>query len=456
MSPKHLTMLKLSAAKPVTPKPTDRASVEIYRPFFIAGIVCVLTVGCLLGAIALHGIGRSGTYTSAAWTPYILAHANSQLYGWVGLFVMGFSLQQHAPTLARAKLFHQLAYASLSLLAAGIALRFVAEPMVRVDRETWVPLGVLSGVLQALAVTLFVFNTGFTRHRTGKGLTWQTRFVFASLFWFMAVSISEPFAFANAHHVSQLQSILFVAKWYPALREAQFLGFVAMMIFGVALVKMHSCFGAREADGQYGRAAFVLWMVGLGLRMYGWIFAFDHQFVEGSQIMYFLGGFILTVAAIFVVISLGIFEKLEMPLRSHKFIRAAFGWLIVTGALMCFEPFHLHQIGMPFSHAFTGAVRHAVTVGFISQMILGVGAHVVSRMNDLDESKLPSLWSVFILLNLGNLGRVALEVASDYSPLAFRPMGFTGFIELTGLTIWAYHVARSMLVSMRTRVVYAK
>lgn len=451
LSPLRVLPVSVPAAKP-----TDRASVEIYRPFFLAGILCVLTVGCLLGAVALHGIGRSGTYTSSTWAPYILAHANSQLFGWVGFFVMGFALQQHAPTLARAALFHRLAWASLILMALGIALRFVAEPMIAANRDLWVHAGVFACALQTVAVGLFVFNTGYTRHRSGGGLTWQTRFVFASLFWLVVVAVAEPFVFFYTHQADRMDSIMFVARWYPALREAQFLGFVAMMIFGVSLVKLNSCFGAQEANAGLGRIGFSLWMTGLLMRMFGWVYAFDQTFTPGSQALYFWGGVVLATGAVALVLASRIFEPLAESFRSHKFVRGAFAWLLIAGALLLVEPLHLKIIGAPFSHAFTGAVRHAVTVGFISQMILGFGAHIVARMNDLDERKLTPLWSAFILLNVGNATRVALEIATDFTPRAFAPMGITGFIELVGLGIWATHVARPMLARRRLRAAHAK
>ncbi len=434
-------------------KASDRASVQIYRPFFLAGMLCVLTVGCLLGAIALFGIGRSGTYTSAAWTPYILAHANSQLYGWIGFFVMGFALQQHAPSLARATLFHQLAWGSLALTALAIVLRFVAEPMLQSNREFWLPIGVVSGVLQIVAVGLFIFNIAYTRHRNGAGLVWQRQFVYASISWLMAVSIAEPFVFAHTHQLDRTSSIMFVARWYPALRETQFLGFVAMMIFGVALVKLHSCFGVREPIAALARAGFALWTTGLLVRMIGWLFTFERQFEPGSQAMYFSGGVMIAIAAILLVVASRVFEPLREDLRSHKFVRGSFAWLIIAGLLVIWEPFHLRMIGSDFSHAYTGAIRHAVTVGFISQMILGVGSHVVSRMNDLDEKALTSLCSVFILINVGNSARVSLEIATDFTPAAYAPMGITGFVELSGLAIWVYHVVRPMLVRSPLRVV---
>lgn len=418
--------------------------VNIYRPFFLAGVFTVLTAGCLLGAVALAGIALNASYTTGAWMPYILAHANSQLYGWVGFFVMGFALQQHAPSQARARLFHRLAYASLILMGMGIAVRFVAEPLVAVDRSIWIPVGVASCLAQVVAVLLFIFNIGYTRHRTGAGVTWQTLFVFTALAWFVAVAFAEPFLFAGSHAEGR-HGVLFVAEWFPPYREAQFLGFVTMMIFGVALVKMNSCFGAREASKSLGLLGFALWNGGLLLRMGGWVHAFGNDLDAASRLPYHFSGVLLLAGAVALVAASRMFEPLQERFPSQKFIRTAFSWLLIGAALGAFEPLHLALIGEPFSHAYTGAIRHAITVGFISQMIIGVGMHVVARMNDVPPSLERPLWATFWLLNMGNAARVGLEIATDYSSAAFLPMGVTGFVELVGLSLWAAYVVRIML-----------
>jgi hypothetical protein len=66
-------------------------------------------------------------------------------------------------------------------------------------------------------------------------------------------------------------------------------------------------------------------------------------------------------------------------------------------------------------------------------------------MNDIEEAVQPALWATFVLVNLGNAGRVGLEIATDYTPRAFGPMAPTGFIELTGLAIWAYSIGAILL-----------
>lgn len=429
---------------------SDRADVNVYKRFFLMGALTVLTAGCTLGAVALVGIAGRGSYTTSTWTPYILAHANSQLYGWVGFFIMGFALQQHAPSIGMAKQFDRLAWFSLVLMALGIAVRFAAEPLSAVDRAVWVPIGIASCWAQAIAVMTFLFNTTYTRHRSGQGLTWQSAFVLTSLSWLFVISVAEPFAFAYSHAADQRSSIMFVAKWFPVLRDAQFLGFVTMMIFGVALTKLNSCFAIKEAHKQEGVIGYGLWMAGLLVRMVGWLRYDGSGFEPGTGTMYFAGGVLLAFGAATIAWSLRVFEPAEEPQRAHKFVRGAIVWLLISGVLLILEPIHLRQIHAPFSHAYIGAIRHAVTVGVISQMIIGFSIHIIPRLRGIADANLTPLWITFWLLNLGNAGRVFLQIASDYTPAAFAPMGMTGFIELVGLFVWAGHVLPLLVKSVRS------
>lgn len=445
-SPKRqLLMLPLKPSQFVQPSPDDRAETVVFRPFFLAGIATVLTVGCLLGAIALVGIATQGSYVASTWTPYVLAHANSQLFGWVGFFVMGFAMQQHGTSIARAATFQKVANWTLRTMALGIALRFLAEPLAQQDPSKWVWLGILSGLFQIVAVTLFGYNIGFNRHRKPEPLTWPTSFVFASLTLLGVVTLLEPYVFAMSHQVSSEASVRFVAQWFSPLREMQFLGFVALMIFGVAALKFPGCLGFREAQKGWGLLALALWVAGLALRVVGWIAYFNSDLSPGSDTLFRVGSFALYLGSLTMTQCLGVFDTVRSVNGSQKFIRAAFVWLLVAGTMLVLEPLHLRALGEPFSHAYTGAIRHAVTVGFISQMIIGVGFHVVTRIQMLPESILPRLWSVWWLVNLGNTGRVLSEVLTDYSVIAFKPMGVTGFIELAGLSIWGYTMMRLIL-----------
>ena len=82
----------------------------------------------------------------------------------------------------------------------------------------------------------------------------------------------------------------------------------------------------------------------------------------------------------------------------------------------------------------------AVTVGFVSQMIVGVSTLVVPL-----TPRTATLRPTLVLLNLGCLLRVSLQVASDWTPAAFRVIGVSGVLELLALLLWAAVLWRGLL-----------
>ena len=142
--------------------------------------------------------------------------------------------------------------------------------------------------------------------------------------------------------------------------------------------------------------------------------------------------------------------------RGLKFIRAAFVWFIIATVMLALVPVYNFGIyipltgsRVPFSHAYFGAYRHAITVGFIMMMIVGVSSKVVPTLSGVDVRRASSLWPTFLLLNLGNAMRVTFQIATDFSPGAYPIMGISGFIEVVGLSLWAFELVRNMRVGWR-------
>jgi hypothetical protein len=101
-------------------------------------------------------------------------------------------------------------------------------------------------------------------------------------------------------------------------------------------------------------------------------------------------------------------------------------------------------------HAYAGAWRHALTVGFITTMILGVGHRLlpVFVRQPLASHRLMLVSAAFILV--GNAGRVTLELLTMGNwPWSFHMMGMTGVLELAALTLFAINLA--LTVSNRRR-----
>jgi len=101
----------------------------------------------------------------------------------------------------------------------------------------------------------------------------------------------------------------------------------------------------------------------------------------------------------------------------------------------------VQQIWPALPHAFSGAWRHALTVGFITTMILGVAQRMlpVFIKQPLASNRLMLVSAGLIVV--GNAGRVALELMTmGQWPWAFRLMGLTGLLELAALALFALNL----------------
>jgi uncharacterized protein involved in response to NO len=448
--PGLLDELRRAAEGPAesTPPPTPGPADAIYRPFFKAGIAVVLTLGAVWGAYLLLRIGFTGKF-AAAGLHEVNAHGHAQIFGWVGLFVMGFACQAFPRFKHTTLAFPRLALASLVLMLLGIVGRSVGEPLA--GAYPWlVPVAVSSSVLEVVAIGLFVWVIAVTWRRSGKGLAFYDGYLIASLFWFVVQAVYETVYLAATLSASGREELLgLVATWQGPLREVQIHGFALLMILGVSQRIFHPFYGLPAPRRTLSLVVLVL----LNLAVVGEVAGFLLMRGQGRTwaALWYGSTLLLAGSVVALVRSWRIFSRPSNPDRSLKFLRAAYTWLFVSLAMLVLLPFYQRGL-LPwlapgseaahtgFSHAYYGAIRHAITVGFVSLMIVGVAAKVVPTLNGVDVHALSRLWLPFVLLNAGCALRVTGQVLTDFTPAAFPFAGVSGLLEVTGLAVWGVHL----------------
>lgn len=438
-----------SAVMPAVPQ---RAIAEaIYRPFFIAGLATVLTLGCVWGAINLLAIGLKQNFNTISYS-WILAHGHAMVFGFVGFFIMGFAYQAF-PRFKQTTLWRpKLAFSALPLMVGGIGLQTVAHLIVP---SPWaLPLECMAAAIQFSAVIIFATVIVSTARRANKPESYD-RFVYAALVWFAVAAIANPIIFKLFELPGSREQLLFnLATFNIPYRDVQLLGIAIVMILGVSLRFLPHAYGLREPSRVW--RAFMFWGVNGALVVGALSFIAG---MAGRNHWLLMLQWICTIALFAVALGTPRQYRIFGPVpdedrdRGLKFIRAAFIWFIVATAMLVFVPIYNFGIYMPltgshvpFSHAFFGAYRHAITVGFIMMMIVGVSSKVVPALSGVDTRRAASLWPTFILLNLGNMMRVTFQIATDFTPNAFPILGISGFIEVVGLSLWAIELVRNMRV----------
>jgi len=441
-----------NAPGPEFEPPAEQLADNIYRPFFRSGIAVVLTLGAAWGAWLLWRIGQSGSFTSVGLHE-VNAHGHAQIFGWVGLFVMGFAYQA-LPRFKHTALSHpRLAYASLWLMLGGLVGRSMLEPLV-----SWWPMAgvpaVASSVAEIMAVGIFVGVIVATLRSAAKGLEFYDYYVLAALGWFFVQAVYEAIYFAATLTVTGREPLLrLVATWQGPLREIQIHGFAMLMILGVSQRMFHYFYGFPAPSRRKSVVALVVLNLAVVGEVLGLILmAASHR---AWAALWYASVLALAAAAAVLVLDWRLASRPEESDRSLKFLRMAYLWLFLSLAMLVFLPVYQFLLlpvlapgsraaSMGFSHAYYGAIRHAITVGFISLMIMGVAAKVVPTLRGIDVRQLPGLWIPFVLLNTGCAIRVFGQTMTDLAPAAFPVTGASGVLELTALAVWGVHVWRLM------------
>jgi len=415
----------------------------IYRRFFKAAIVTVMSVGCMWGAINLMQIALGKSFLQVNLLPAIHAHAQAMTSGWLGLFVMGFAYQSF-PRFKNTTLWRpELANLSFYALIIGVFARIVAE--LSAPAPVSIFLGAAGFGLEMAAGIIFLTVMLKTARRSIEPRARYERFILGSLFWFLLqIPLSYLLFFAKVLAADEQQMVMRIALIDGPLREVQLLGFAALIIAGVSQRFVPQMYGLKPPRRDRLQAIFWIINGSLLLNILSYVLflrTFNPLFAVLLEISYLL----MPVWAVLLVKQIGVFGRPQRQDRSFKFIRAAYVWLLVAAFMLPLFPLYSFMTHQFFAHSWMGSYRHAFTVGFISMMILGVSSRIVPILAGVDGVGLTSLWGPFILLNAGNAGRVILQVLTDWLPRsAYSLVGFTGFIEVTALAWWGLHLWRVM------------
>ncbi len=421
-------------------------AVALHPPFFLAGIAVTLTAGAAWGAVLLLRIARARSFTAPSIFE-INAHGQAQVYGWVGLFVMGFALQMFPAFWGVRLAAPRAARALLPLMLLAVAVRSVAEAR---PEGRLADFAIAAAALQAGVVGAFVALLAATALRPGARGRVADLYLGAGLVWFLLAAVLDVRHLALTVGAPDRPALLAeIAAWQLPLRDLQIHGLAVSTILGVSLRVLPGLFGTPVADER--RAFRLFWPLQAGVLAEAALFPLAMTSRRPALFAAAWGA-----SAVFAVCAALAFAGLRAyapprfalpPFSPLAFVRAAHAWLGVSLAMIVAAPLWPLLLGLRFSHAWYGAARHAITVGFVSLMILGVSSRLVPRPPASGPTSAAQLLAPFVLLNLGCALRVVDQVLTDLTPAAFLPAGASGLLEVTGLALWAAWIVPRLLAA---------
>lgn len=381
----------------------------IWSAFVRAGLALGLIGGFGLGgalfvALALR-LPLGGWWAAAAQ-----AHGQVQLLGWAGLTVLGVALHFLPRLRGATPVQGAVAQAALALLVVGLLLRLVCQPLLARPPADWLRLPLRvglggAGLVGLLGATLALGGLG---RALAGGPPLRQREGFRQVAPFLLVAFGCYWA-ANA-----LNGVgLVAAAWRGralldggldrAIVLVASYGFLWPICIAMSARLFPLHFRTALPRHALLRASLACAIGGIALRVWG---------LFGASAIDAAGQLLLAASLGLTIVGVGIFAPRRVLPRAavrlltdpHQLAAlSAYGWLAVTAALLGLNS--LAALGLPLPAP--PGETHAFGAGFVTILILGVGAALLPGFarRPLRSGRL--LWLTLLAANSAALARVA-------------------------------------------------
>jgi uncharacterized protein involved in response to NO len=408
----------------------ETALSKLLMAFVCSGLMFMLFPGTLLGVWNLMQIsGRENVgLISPAW---LQAHGHAQVFGWVGSFLLGIGFYSVPKLRGETGSAIRGAWVCWALWTTGVAVRWASN----VYLWEWRTLVPASGILELVAF-LFFFRA-VSQHRTeqsGKsGMEPWVLVVLTATLGFLGALIANM---AGSVSVSlHGQNPAFPYRFDQRYLALLGWGFLVPFVWGFSAKWMRVFLGLKPLREKPLLGTILVNSAGVILALLG---------LTSIAVWFFVSSVALSIVAI------RIFEPRNQEPKTRGihnsfpfFVRMAYAWLLAAALLGVAANFWDNSGGI------WGASRHALTVGFISVMVLSVGQRILPAFAGMRLLWSPKLmFGGLLLLTVGCSLRVSCEVIAyqDYADWAWRVLPISALLELGGLTLFAVNILGTFLL----------
>jgi metal-sulfur cluster biosynthetic enzyme len=420
------------------PKPAR----QLYFISVIISLAIAVGGGFPLGILAALGGGRD-IGLGARWTPIVQAHGHLQLVGFVGLFIVGITFHV-LPRFKNTELaLPRLALVSIALLACGAILRTATQPWADQAATGW--LTVSSAVIELGGALAFACVVWFTLRGTQRKN--YDRYLMAGVAWFVAASAANLNILAGMARDGV--STIAGGRDTPLI-EMYLFGFVGLFVMGVSIRVLPHFLSLKAPRMRYFMPALGVFNAGLLVRTgAGWIEAYGSwtrpEWLEAGAIYAMAAAALLFLFAMNLHLPSVRDEAADQERSHEKLIRTAYAWLIIAFGIEAW--YATKTLASDFQPDFLegGGARHALALGFATQMIFGVGARALPVFAGKQIYSRRLVDVSWVLVNIAVVMRVGHAVIpAGSTTFRFDSIAVSGALGMIALLVFAYNIARSV------------
>lgn len=384
-----------------------------FSPAFVwTAALLALSAGFLLGGF-IFLLRAAGAYSAAWQVAAGQAHGHVQIFGWGGLMVVGISLHFLPRLLSTPLVRPGWPRPILILMGSGLILRALSQPALALGASHHLRLA--AAVVMALAASFELLAATMVIGLIGS--LWRSRRSGSTRVPSAGVRMLIGIAFVSFE-------IAMVVNWIAAIRSAQLmqpvitfrfddvttlLGLVGFLS-AISLAMSARLFPLYVQTGQPREG----WLRAAGLGLIAGLVLHAAGILATSIILVGSGQILESTALISGVIALRVFEsRRQLPRRRVRILTdplqlqvlTAYLWL--TGA-SCFTLLDgMRNLGLNAWAIPADAERHAIGAGFVTILILGVGAEMLPG---LARSRIRWEWARWLTLLCANLAALSRVV----------------------------------------------
>ncbi len=419
-----------------------------YRWFIAASLTMAIGGGFMLAILLPFARAENWAWSDGIrWQALVQAHGQLQLIGFGGLFVMGMALRLMPRFSGRPLAHRALVPALIPVIAASLLLRSIAEPFGDgVPRDA--ALIASAVLLLAGGAALSAIICGTLCHRDSRAEATGYFFVLAAL------------GFCAGAVLNLLQVIEMVRDDLPiapvsketAQVFVQQYGFLIMFVSGVGMRVVPAFSGAPRMP-KATRAAALLLAGGVALFALAMLWITYRSYSETAARVGDTGQLATGIAfAVFVWVSGALWPAKNRVAAASQtafwFVRSAYAWMLAAASLTAWYGGRAFLDGaLPDTYELD-AIRHVLTVGVLTMMVVGMSMLVVPefagrRLQRADERWL--LRAMIAALNAAAALRLwpAIEGVNRLTATRYWPIAASGALASSVMIVFAAMFAQS-------------
>jgi uncharacterized protein involved in response to NO len=418
----------------------------LYRWYILASLTLAIGGGFALAVLLPLAQAEEWDW-GRYWPALVQVHGQLQLMGFAGLFVMGMALRL-MPRFSGAPLaYPHLARATMPLVVSSLILRSFAEPAGDSGMRD-VGLIVSAVLLAAGALAFAVVVLRMLARPGSKAEATGWFFVLGALAYVAGAALNAWLVLDMVRDPAPLAS----TGRQGALVFVQLYGFLLMFVSGVS-TRAVATFTGRPRAAVLGRGTAVVLAAGVAVCATAALRA-TYDYSRNVARTEDLGLLIVSAALLSVVWMTGVLypraNRVGASSRYHfLLVRAALAWLAFASLLTIWYAARAFHDGVLIDSFELDAIRHALTVGVLTQIIAGMGMMILPEFAGRRIQHSHENWivvSMLLALNVAAVLRIwpAIEGINWIASMRYWPMAAAGGLAEAVVVVFALMFVQSL------------